>query len=100
CIQGRGVGHIVRMGDEQYSSQAFHLARRKLPVGNFKDVNRFLHRGPHAPRVFALDGSKVHVHPSFIGEGYKTRTNDKPVPRPAKRPLVMLSSMVDVKTRE
>ncbi|CAM9189095.1 unnamed protein product, partial [Ectocarpus sp. 6 AP-2014] len=56
-------------------------------------------RGPHDPRVFAVDGSKVHVHPSFINAGYKTRTNNKPVPRPAKRPLVMLSSMVDVKTK-
>ncbi|CAM9301204.1 unnamed protein product [Sphacelaria rigidula] len=99
CIQGRGVGHIVRMNDEEYSSQAVHLARKKLPQGTFKEVNRFLHRGPHEPRVFAVDGSKVHVHPSFIGAGYKTRTNDKPVPRPAKRPLVMLSSMVDVNSR-
>ncbi|CAM9398095.1 unnamed protein product [Pylaiella littoralis] len=99
CIQGRGVGHIVRMDDEQYSSQAIHLARKKLPVGAFKEVNRFLHRGPHEPRVFAVDGSEVHVHPSFIGAGYKTRTNDKPVPRLAKRPLVMLSSMVHVKTK-
>ncbi|CAM9400583.1 unnamed protein product, partial [Sphacelaria rigidula] len=99
CIQGRGVGHIMRMDDEQYSSQAVHLARKKLPQGAFKEVNRFLHRGPHEPRVFAVDGSKVHVHPSFIGAGYKTRTNDKPVPRPAKRPLVMLSSMVDVNSR-
>ena len=29
----------------------------------------------------------------------KTRANDEPVPRPAKRPLVMLSLMVDVKTK-
>lgn len=100
CIQGRGVAHILRMEDEQYSSQAIHSARKKLPAGAFKEVNRFLHRGTHEARVFAIDGSKVHVHPSFISAGYKTRTNDKPVPRPAKRPLVMLSSMVDVKTRE
>jgi len=99
CIQERGVDHILRMNDEQYSSQAVHLARKKLPPGAFKEVNRFLHRGPHDPRVFAVDGSKVHVHPSFINAGYKTRTNNKPVPRPAKRPLVMLSSMVDVKTK-
>ncbi|CAM9104000.1 unnamed protein product, partial [Hapterophycus canaliculatus] len=99
CIQERGVNHILRMDDEQYSSQAVHLARKKLPQGAFKEVNRFLHRGPHDPRVFAVDGSKVHVHPSFIDAGYKTRTNDKPVSRPAKRPLVMLSSMVDVKSK-
>ena len=100
CVQERGVGHILRMENEQeYSSQAVHSARKKLPSGAFKEVNRFLHRGPHEPRVFAVDGSKVHVHPSFINAGYKTRTNDKPVPRPAKRPLVMLSSMVDVKSK-
>ncbi|CBN80331.1 EsV-1-155 (Partial), partial [Ectocarpus siliculosus] len=99
CIQERGVAHILRMENEQYSSQAIHSARKKLPPGAFKEVNRFLQRGPHEPRVFAVDGSKVHVHPSFIGAGYVTRTNNKPVPRPAKRPLVMLSSMVDVKTK-
>ncbi|CAN0566531.1 unnamed protein product [Ectocarpus sp. 12 AP-2014] len=98
-IQERGVAHILRMEDEQYSSQAIHSARKKLPTGAFKEVNRFLHRGPHEVRVFAVDGSKVHVHPCFINAGYKSRTNDRPVPRPARRPLVMLSSMVDVKTK-
>ena len=90
---------MLRIGDEQYSSQAVHSARKKLPPGAFKEVNRFLHRGPHKPRFFAVDGSKVHIHPSLINAGYKTRTNDKPALRPAKRPLVMLSSMVDVKTK-
>lgn len=99
CIQQRGIAHILKMDSEQYSSQAMHKARKKLPQGAFKEVNRFLLRGPHEPRVFAVDGSKVHVHPSFVNAGYKTRTNDKPVPRPAKRPLVMLSSMVDVKSK-
>ena len=64
------------MDGEQYSSQAVHLARKKLPPGAFKEVNRFLLRGPHEPRIFAVDGSKVHVHPSFLNSGYKTRTND------------------------
>lgn len=99
CIQERGVGHILRMENERYSPQAIHKARKKLPQGAFKEMNRFLLRGPHEPRVFAVDGSKVHVHPSFVNAGYKSRTNDKPVPRPAKRPLVMLSSMVDVKSK-
>ena len=100
CIQERGVRHILRMdGEYNISSQAIHSARKKLPLGAFKEVNRYLHRGPHEPRVFAVDGSKVHVHPSFLNAGYKTRTNDKPVPRPAKRPLVMLSSMVDVRSK-
>lgn len=85
------------MDDEQYSSQAVHSARKKLPAGAFKEVNQYLLRGPHEYRVFAVDGSKVHVHPSFLNSGYKTRTSDQPVPRPAKRPLVMLSSMVDTR---
>lgn len=62
-------------------------------------MNAFLQRGPHESRVFAVDGSKVHIHPSFLKDGYKTRTNDKPVSRPAKRPLVVLSCMVDVRTK-
>ena len=65
------------MDNEQYSSQAVHLARKKLPPGTFKEINRFLHRGPHEPRVFAVDGSNVHVRPLFIYVGYKTRTNNK-----------------------
>jgi hypothetical protein len=99
CIQGRGVAHVLRSEHDNYSSQAIHVARKKLPSGAFKEVNRYLHRGPHEPRVFAVDGSKIHVHPSFLNAGYKTRTNDQPVSRPAKRPLVMLSSMVDVRSK-
>lgn len=99
CIQERGVDRILRMDSERYSSQAMHLARKKLPPGAFKEVNRFLLRGPHEPRIFAVDGSKVHVHPSFLNAAYKTRTNDKPVSRPAKRPRIMLSSMADVKSK-
>ncbi|CAM9180797.1 unnamed protein product [Ectocarpus sp. 12 AP-2014] len=99
CIQGRGVAHVLRSEHENYSSQAIHVARKKLPSGALKEVNRYLQRGPHEPRVFAVDGSKVHVHPSFLNAGYKTRTNDQPVSRPAKRPLVMLSSMVDVQSK-
>ena len=100
CTQGRGVNHILRLNNEKFSSQAIHSARKKLPKGSFKEVNNILHGGQREPRVFAIDGSKVHVHPSFLESGYKTRTNDKPVSRPAKRPLIMLSSMVDVKSNE
>lgn len=99
CVQRRGVDHVLRMGGESFSMQALHYARKKVPTGAFREINAYLQRGPHESRVFAIDGSKVHVHPSFIKDGYKTRTNDKPVSRPAKRPLVMLSSMVDVRTK-
>ena len=99
CIQGRGVNHVIRMENESFSMQAVHYARKKVPTGAFREINSYIQRGPHENRVFAVDGSKVHVHPSFLKDGYKTRTNDKPVPRPAKRPLVMLSSMVDVRTK-
>lgn len=99
CIQGRGVNHVLHMENENFSMQAVHYARKKVPAGAFREINAYLQRGPHENRVFAVDGSKVHVHPSFLKDGYKTRTNDKPVSRPAKRPLVMLSSMVDVRTK-
>lgn len=99
CIQGRGVNHVIRMENESFSMQAVHYARKKVPTGAFREINSYIQRGPHENRVFAVDGSKVHVHPSFLEDGYKTRTNDKPVRRPVKRPLVMLSSMVDVRTK-
>lgn len=99
CIQERGIGHILKLENGDVSPQAIHKVRKKIPQGSFKDVNNYLQRGPHGRRVFAVDGSKVHVHPSFLKSGFKTRTNDKPVPRPAKRPLVMLSSMIDVRSK-
>ena len=96
CIQGRGVSHILRSEDENYSSQAIHVARKKPPSGAFKEVNRFLHRGPHEPRVFAVDSivfgwgklwrnnSPSVEHPGAV---IKRRENKaRHAPRPCRRP--------------
>ena len=48
--------------------------------------------------IYALDGSKIRLHKSFETYGYKSRTNNKPVPRPAKRPLAMLSALTGIQT--
>jgi hypothetical protein len=100
-IRRRGIDHILKEHEKRFSAQAIGRARAKLPEDLFRDMNRVLQvRGVRTePRVFAIDGSKVHIHPSFVKDGYKPRTNDKPVSRPAKRPLAMLSSMLDVHTK-
>ena len=98
CVSTRGIRHVLQLNNEDISSPAIHKARKRLPIGIFKEINNYIQRGPHEPRIFAVDGSKVHVHPSFLKKGYVSRTNGKGS-RKAKRPLVMLSSMVDVKTK-
>jgi hypothetical protein len=98
-LNRRGFEHILKADDSSFTAQAVGKARDKLPQDLFRDINRRLQTSDQRPRVFAIDGSKVHVHPCFMKHGYKTRTNDKPVSRPAIRPLCMLSSMLDVHTR-
>ena len=48
--------------------------------------------------IFSIDGSKVRVHEGFKKIGFKSRTNGKIVPRVAKRPLAMLSSLYGVES--
>jgi hypothetical protein len=100
-IRRRGIDHILKEHEKQFTAQAIGRAREKLPENLFRDMNRVLQvKGVRTePRIFAIDGSKVHIHPSFVKEGYKPRTNEVPVPRPAKRPIAMLSSMLDVNTK-
>jgi hypothetical protein len=100
-VRNRGIEHILQEQEKGFSQQALSYARAKLPENLFRNMNITLQvKGLRKePKIFAIDGSKVHIHPSFVKEGYKPRTNDVPVPRPAKRPIAMLSSMVDVKTK-
>jgi hypothetical protein len=99
-LNKRGLQHIVEADNSSFTPQALCKARAKLPEHTFQDMNRAIQRSrQQGPRVYAVDGSKVHVHPSYMKEGFKTRTNEKPVSRPAIRPLAMLSSMLDVHTR-
>ena len=99
-LNKRGLRHIVDADNSDFTPQALGKSRMKLPDNLFHDINRAIQKPyQEGPRIYAVDGSKVHVHPSFVKQGFKSRTNDKPVSRPAKRPLAMLSSMLDVKTR-
>jgi hypothetical protein len=97
-LNRRGFEHILKADNSSFTAQAIGKARDKLPKDVFKDMNRLLQKQTQ-PRIFAIDGSKVHVHPCFVKYGYKPRTNDQPVSRPAVRPICMLSSMLDVHTR-
>jgi hypothetical protein len=96
----RGLNHVIQ-SDQTFTPQALSVARSKLPGGLFARINRALVRKNvvGGPRVYVVDGSKVHIPPSFRAFGYKTRTNDKPVPRPARRTMLMLSSCLDVRSR-
>jgi Transposase DDE domain len=94
----RGLNHILKAEDTKYTAQALGLARKKLPRHTFSDINRHLQSTSQSNRVFAVDGSKVHVHSSYSKDGCKSRTNDQPVSRPAVRLLIMLSSLFDVHT--
>ena len=98
CIERRGLNHTLLKSGCDFSHQAFSQARRKLPQHVFADINKAL-QNTREPRIFAIDGSKIHVHPTYLQQGCTTRTNKKDVSRPAKRPLIMLSSMLDVNTR-
>jgi len=96
-VRDRGIAHIL---EETFdvSAMALSKARSKIPVGVFADVNRVLVR-TMSPRILAVDGSKVHVNPSFVKEGFSPRTNNCPVSRPAVHPLAMLTAVVDVDTK-
>lgn len=99
-LSRRGFQHIIKAEESHFTSQAIGRARSKLPKDAFKRVNKLIQNtNKEGPRIYAIDGSKVHVHPSYTKHGCKPRTNDKPVPRPAKRPIMMLSSMLDVRTQ-
>ena len=98
CFERRGLKHSLIKSACDFSAQAFFKARQKIPVHTFLHINKALqvYRGP---RTFAVDGSKVHVHPSYLSKGCTTRTNNKLVTRPAKRPLIMISSLLNVQTK-
>lgn len=79
------------------SASAICRALQKLPKQAFKTIhNQFVDTSTSSSRVFALDGSKFYVPKSFTGYGFRCRTNNVPVSRCAKRPIAMLSALVDV----
>ena len=97
-LKKRGLQHILNQNNISLSATALSKARKKIPCELFKDINKKI-QPKSKSRIFAIDGSKVHVPPSFINDGFVSRTNNKPVPRPAKRPIVMLSSLLDVERK-
>jgi len=104
AIKKRGLRHNLHKSESEYTPEALGQARHKLPAGIFAQINKSIQDKEYrntgnASRVFAIDGSKVHVHPIFQKYGYTSRTNNQPVSRPAVRPLAMLSSMLDVHSK-
>ena len=106
CFERRGLTHTLQKSGCDFTAprgrasraQALSLARKKIPEHLFRNINQELQQ-KSGPRRFCIDGSKVHVHPSFLLKKCTTRTNNQNVSRPAKRPLMMLSSLLDVDTR-
>jgi Transposase DDE domain len=99
-LNRRGFKHIIDADNSCFSAQALQKARTKIPANSFRDINRLIQRpSVNKPCTYAIDGSKVHVHPCFVKSGYKSRTNDQKVSTAAVRPICMLSSMLNVKTR-
>jgi len=89
-----GVSTCVK-SKNNISHVAVQRARSKLKENIFKEINNKIQTLEH---IYAIDGSKIRVHNSFKKKGYKSRTCDVDVPRPAKRPLAMLSALSGVYT--
>lgn len=82
------------------SPSAICKALQKLPRHTFKTLHQqLLGTYSNSSRVFALDGSKFYVPKGFSKYGFKSRTNGVQVRRCAKRPIAMLSALVDVYTK-
>lgn len=65
----------------------------------FKEVNFNINKNYLSPNhIYAIDGSKIKVHNCFKNYGYNTRTCDKIIKKPAKKPLAMLSSLIGINT--
>ena len=79
------------------SHQAVIKARNKLGENLFKEVNFNINKNYLSPNhIYAIDGSKIKVHNCFKNYGYNTRTCDKIIKKPAKKPLAMLSSLIGI----
>jgi hypothetical protein len=97
AITKTGVEAVLQSKD--LTNAAFCKARQKLPLDAFQGLHRkLIDNELDSSRIFAIDGSKFYVPSGFRAFGFKSRTNDKDVPRKAKRPIAMLSSVIDVYT--
>ena len=41
CVSTRGISHVLRLNNEDISSPAIHKARKRLPIGIFKEINNY-----------------------------------------------------------
>lgn len=95
-ITKKGAEHDI-IEHLEYTPAALCKAKQRMPDNLFKNIQKeVVNNYLQSSRIFAIDGSKFYVPKSFKYFGFKSRTNDKNVPRKAKRPIAMLSSMVDV----
>jgi hypothetical protein len=93
-----GVSTNVNMNNN-YSHVGFIKARNKVPVNTFKKINSKLHSELlDKNNIYAVDGSKVKMLQGKTKYGYTTRTNNVDVPRPAKKPICMLSALTGIQT--
>jgi hypothetical protein len=99
AIRERGLHHVLSCNNMNVSAAAICKSRQKIPAGSFRRHSQKLQPPRPGRTIYAIDGSKVHLPPSFKDLGFKSRTNDRKVSRPAKRPLCMMSSMVNVETK-
>jgi hypothetical protein len=99
AIRERGLHHVLSCNNVNVSAAAICKSRQKIPAGSFRRHSQKLQPPRPGRTIYAIDGSKVHLPPSFKDLGFKSRTNDRKVSRPAKRPLCMMSSMVNVETK-
>jgi len=91
-VSNVGVSSSLNAHNFDIKHSSMNTARNKISPTLFKDINAEITKGFN-DRVFAIDGSKVHVPHSFTKYGFKSRTNDKEVPRKAKRAMAMLSTL-------
>ena len=87
-------------GYTHFTPVAICKARQRLPEGSFYSLNKqIIDKHANISRVFAIDGSKIKVPAGFRNFGYKSRTNDKEVPRKARKSIAMLSALIDVNSK-
>jgi hypothetical protein len=83
AITSRGLSHVLNIKSAPFSAAALCKARQKIPRDCFRKVLCEMSHVQDRGRVFAVDGSKVHLPVSFLKQGFKTRTNNQVVSRPA-----------------
>ncbi len=97
ALYRKGLSFLFQTQSKHYSPAALCKAKQKMPENAFQNANNmFIDKHVVSSRIFAIDGSKFYVPKSFKAYGFHTRTNEVEVCRKAKRPIAMLSSMVDV----